>query len=143
MRIINSIIVHCSDSDITSHDNIAVIKEWHLKRGFKDVGYHYFIRKSGHIEYGRPLHQQGAHVSGHNKSSIGICTAGRTRFTKEQLYATARLCNRLLVTFNLSVTNIYGHCDFNPNKTCPNLDMEAFRDLVFESIGPFSTIGSA
>ena len=72
MRNINLIVLHHSQSDITAHDDIGVIREWHKERGFKDVGYHYFIRKDGMIQKGRQLDVVGAHCKGKNKSSIGI-----------------------------------------------------------------------
>lgn len=73
MRKINKVILHCSDSDYANHDDIKVIKEWHLARKFNDVGYHYFIRKDGLIQKGRDITIIGAHCKGQNKSSIGIC----------------------------------------------------------------------
>ena len=48
----------------------------HKQRGFKMVGYHFIIRLDGTIEQGRPLEMIGAHCSGHNAHSIGICYIG-------------------------------------------------------------------
>src|SRR5678809_728655 len=72
MRKINKIIVHCSDSDVKGHDDISIIRGWHVnERNFNDVGYHYFIKWNGTIQTGRALDIVGAHCYGHNKDSIG------------------------------------------------------------------------
>ena len=83
MRDINSIIVHCSDSNIKSHDNIETIRKWHVdERGWSDIGYHYVITQDGVVHEGRPLSRRGAHARGHNVGSIGICLTGKSLFTK-------------------------------------------------------------
>jgi hypothetical protein len=43
MREINKIILHCSASRCNKDFDVNDIKEWHLQRGFTDVGYHYII----------------------------------------------------------------------------------------------------
>lgn len=48
----------------------------HQARGFRDVGYHYYIRRDGKVEFGRPVEQIGAHVQGHNRDSIGVAYEG-------------------------------------------------------------------
>jgi len=45
------ITVHHSASKDVSVDTI---RQWHLKRGFVDVGYAWIVRKNGDLEYGRP-----------------------------------------------------------------------------------------
>lgn len=49
-----------------------VIREWHLARGWNDIGYHYVVLPNGHVAKGRPLQQQGAHCKGHNRDTLGI-----------------------------------------------------------------------
>lgn len=125
---INKIILHCSDSDLPEHDNINVIKEWHLKRGFVDVGYHYFIDKKGHIFEGRKLNIEGAHCKGQNSDSVGICLSGRHDFRTAQYLTLELLIYSLFDMFG--EINIFGHCDFNENKTCPNFDYKTFMDRL-------------
>jgi len=120
MRQIDFIALHCSDSDIPSHDDISVIKKWHLKRGFYDVGYHFFIKKNGEIQIGRPIHVAGAHIAGHNKNSIGICLSGRHEFTDAQFDSCAIVCRELLLEFGLDKIDILGHNELDSKKTCPN-----------------------
>jgi N-acetylmuramoyl-L-alanine amidase len=76
MRKINKIILHCSATPEGRHHDVADIRRWHLKRGFNDIGYHFLIHIDGTVEEGRPLNKQGAHCSGQNRGSIGICYVG-------------------------------------------------------------------
>lgn len=53
----------------------------HINRAGKvGVGYHYFIRKNGEIFRGRSEDRVGAHLLGHNSTSIGICFEGNFEF---------------------------------------------------------------
>lgn len=54
----------------------ATIHRWHRQRGWSGIGYHFVVRKNGVIERGRPENKTGAHASGHNYDSIGICFEG-------------------------------------------------------------------
>lgn len=85
-RAIHSVFLHCSASDHQTHDNVKTMKTWHLQRGFSDVGYHYFIRKDGTLELGRPIDTIPSAQKGHNTGSIAICCHGleKTKFTTAQ-----------------------------------------------------------
>jgi len=120
MRKIKKVILHCSDSDIPGHDDISVIRRWHIERGWKDVGYHYFITSKGVLQYGRNVGEIGAHVAGHNRDSLGICLHGRETFYPEQFSTLRKLLASIDLT--LQIGNVYGHRDFDKNKTCPNFD---------------------
>lgn len=119
MRALTKIILHYTESDNPLHDDIKIIDDWHRKRGFRMVGYHFLINRTGSIEFGRPINQMGAHAKGYNKSSVGIALSGKTHFTEAQFIATRKLC-RMLLQFNPSLT-IHGHCEFS-DKVCPNFD---------------------
>lgn len=123
IRDINTIVIHCSDSDVDSHDNVETIRGWHKQRGFRDIGYHYVITKDGIIHEGRSVLVAGAHVSGRNKYSIGVCLTGRDQFTDLQFGALYMLLVALIRRFD-SVEDILPHRDFNNDKTCPNFDVE-------------------
>jgi len=105
------------------HDDVSVIRQWHLKRGWKDVGYHYFIQKDGTVQDGRKLEESGAHCKGENQASVGICLHGRDDFTPEQFATLRRVCNVMCGAFNIDKKDIYPHNYFNKNKTCPNFDV--------------------
>jgi N-acetylmuramoyl-L-alanine amidase len=135
-RMINLIVLHCSDSDNIKHDNIETIRHWHTQRGFlgpdgingteDDIGYHFVITKNGMVHVGRPIDKQGAHVHNHNEHSVGICLTGKTRsmFTPEQFKALKKLLLQLFVDHKLDWKSVRLHNQLDPNKTCPNFKME-------------------
>jgi N-acetyl-anhydromuramyl-L-alanine amidase AmpD len=129
MRRIKTIVLHCSDSDVPAHDNIQTIREWHLARGFSDVGYHYFITRKGMVMSGRPEAQVGAHVEMHNAYTLGICFSGKTfsNFDSPQFEAGRRLVEKLLKKYNLTWDNVKLHREFNKGKSCPNFTIDQFR----------------
>lgn len=56
--------------------SVQDIQRWHLANGWAGIGYHFFVRKDGNIYRGRPENTVGAHVTGANSDSIGICFEG-------------------------------------------------------------------
>lgn len=52
------------------------IHGWHKNNGWAGIGYHFVVRKDGTIEEGRPIHTVGAHATGQNFDSIGVCFEG-------------------------------------------------------------------
>lgn len=130
MRKIKAIVVHCSNSDNPKHDNVETIKEWHLARGFSDIGYHYVVLMNGDVMAGRSEGVAGAHVEGNNKSTIGICWTGRTKPTVKQYNSLVMKVMALLLKYELPVEAVKGHKEYNSGKTCPNLDMDKFRETV-------------
>ena len=125
-REINVAVIHCSDSDYPQHDNIETVRHWHKIREFSDVGYHYYIRQDGTVEFGRDLDREGAHVLHYNHDSVGICLGGKTYFSEAQMRSAARLLDILAVTVSGKGkdTWIFPHNYFTENKTCPNFNLE-------------------
>ena len=130
MRKINQIIIHCSASSFDKHDDISVIREWHLQRGWIDVGYHYFIKGNGTTQIGRPIKMVGAHCRGYNQNSVGICLHGKTIFNKIQTDELDRLVKNLMAIFDIKIENVKGHYEYNKTKTCPNINMDMYRELL-------------
>lgn len=122
-RRFENIIVHCSASDVEAHDNISVIKKWHVEEnGWKDVGYHYFIKSNGDLQYGRPIQEVGAHCKGNNLTSIGVCLHGKTVFKREQFITLADLVAHLFQVFNIN--DVKGHSYYDKNKPyCPGFNV--------------------
>lgn len=134
LKTIKKIVLHCSDSDYPEHDSIDVIEAWHKQKGWKMVGYHYYINRKGHIAEGRPLTMTGAHCSGNNMDSIGICFGGKTQFYESQFRMGLFLLNKLMRQFGLTRKDIYPHNYFVPMKTCPNFDIRkiwTFEDETY------------
>lgn len=142
MRSISLILIHCSAVRPYQTSTAVQIDNWHRARGWNGIGYHYVILRDGTIQTGRPESQVGAHCTGHNAHSIGICYEGGldaqgkpsdTR-TRAQKRALVRLLRDLRKKYPKAL--ITGHNVFNPHKSCPCFDAaEEYKDLQ-----PSSTI---
>lgn len=53
------------------------IHQWHLANGWSGAGYHFLVRKDGTVYALRPEWAVGAHASGANSDSLGVCFEGR------------------------------------------------------------------
>ncbi|AEI71112.1 hypothetical protein [EBPR siphovirus 4] len=80
---VDEIIVHCSATrpdwmaNAPFADQVAEIRRWHMQdRGWRNIGYHWLISRSGQVLAGRPETEIGAHVVDHNRGTIGICLIG-------------------------------------------------------------------
>lgn len=107
------------------------IRKWHTDKGWADVGYHYVVRRGGKVEKGRQDEQVGAHVEGHNATSIGICCVGGvnasnapdSNFTRQQWAALEILVKRL--TTDYPDAQVVGHRSYS-TKSCPSFDSVAW-----------------
>ena len=122
LREIDQIIVHCSDSDYPEHDDVSVIRQWHLQRGWQDVGYHFVIckKENGLIQKGRPMDLIGAHCKGHNRNSLGICLTGKNLFSMEQFNSLRGLMANIRAVLPAPKLTAFPHHHYNHGKTCPN-----------------------
>jgi hypothetical protein len=50
----------------------ATVNRWHMERGFRCFGYHGLFMPDGMFYSGRPAHEIGAHVIGHNAGTLGF-----------------------------------------------------------------------
>lgn len=137
-RTITKVYIHCSFSEWGSAD---VIKQWHLDKGWQDIGYHYVVhnqftsfesfkryvaaiksgnlqdrlfcsRTDGEIVAGRPLSLVGSHVKSDNTYSIGICYIGITP-TISQYSAMLLLCRSLISDHKLlNAHSVFGHYEY-------------------------------
>jgi len=130
VRSIHKIILHCSASDVPKQ-TAALIDQWHRARGFRKIGYHYFIRQDGTIERGRNEEEIGAHCEGENSSSIGICLAGLSNFSSSQFASLRTLLADLRSRYPHAT--VHGHREFpsaiKQGKTCPVYDVVPFKDF--------------
>lgn len=124
MRNIDLIVIHCSATREGHELSLEQLREMHLARGFSDIGYHFYIRRDGTILNGRPIERIGAHVKGHNKTSIGICYEGgldkngkakdtRTEAQKRSILAKIQELRFVDIGKNVDVC---GHRDLSPDR---------------------------
>ena len=127
-RNIRELIVHCSATPEGKDYSVDTIRQWHLQRGFSDIGYHYVIYRDGSIHIGRDESIIGAHCTGHNTNSIGICYIGgcasdgitpKDTRTTEQKQSLVKLLKELKTKYPQA--SIHSHKDFT-NKACPSFD---------------------
>lgn len=119
-REVERVFLHCSASDRPAHDDVAVMREWHLARGWSDVGYHFFIKKDGEVQDGRGLEVTPAAQGGHNTGSIAVCLHGLAveNFTEAQYRSVIALCNEIHQAYEEDAVTFHGHCEVS-SKACP------------------------
>lgn len=127
-RNIKELIVHCSATPEGKDYSVDTIRQWHLQRGFSDIGYHYVVYRDGSIHIGRDESVIGAHCTGHNTNSIGVCYIGgcasdgktpKDTRTTEQKQSLVKLLKELKTKYPQA--SIHGHRDFS-SKACPSFN---------------------
>ena len=127
MRKITKIIVHCSATPEGKDIKTETIRDWHVNGNhWKDIGYHYVIELDGSIHKGRDESVIGAHCSGQNTNSIGICYVGgvakdgktpKDTRTDAQKRSLLELLKKLKAKYPNAT--IHGHREFAA-KACPS-----------------------
>ena len=141
-RVINEIIVHCTATPEGQDVTVNSIRQGHLRRGFSDIGYHYLIYRDGSIHDGRNVNISGAHCTGHNQHSIGVCYVGglenipnvpyeklppKDTRTAAQKASLLKLLKELKALYPKAT--IHGHYEY-ANKACPCFKpKEEYKDL--------------
>ena len=128
-RFVSTVFLHCSASNSPFHDHVQVIRQWHIEKGWADIGYHYFIRFDGTIQTGRDLEKIPAAQKGHNRGSIAICLHGLNEedFTEEQYEALILLCGQINKTYAHKIS-FHGHREVS-SKLCPVFDYKRVLNL--------------
>ena len=131
MRKINLIVIHCTATRVTRDFPVEALEACHKARGFRTIGYHYYITKDGVIYPCRPEEMPGAHAKHYNAHSIGICYEGGldangnpadTR-TPAQKQAMVKLLQSLCTDY--PEAEIIGHRDLPwVKKACPCFDVK-------------------
>lgn len=128
-RKVNKVVLHHAAHTFTKRQLskpkwiISQIGEWHKRRGFSEIGYHFLII-SGRSYSCRDLDKQGAHCKGENKDSIGICIADNLETRGPKLQDIEALKKTMLY-----LNSIY-------DKTLPLYPHYAFRATVCP--GPYT-----
>jgi len=121
-RKIYGIVIHCTATKAGVDLNVEDVRRIHKAQGWADIGYHYLIRIDGRIENGRDVDLIGAHVSGYNANTIGVCYVGgldekgnpadtRTPNQKASLVSLLKM-----IRAAYPGASIKGHRDYSPDK---------------------------
>lgn len=142
LQSVEHIVVHCSATPPKADIGALDIDQWHRKRGWIKIGYHLVIRRNGAIEPGRALDEQGAHITGRNHNTIGICLVGgvdahgdpENNYTDIQFQQLEFIIRALKLMYPNA--DVGGHRDYSPDlngdgfvtrhewvKDCPSFDV--------------------
>lgn len=128
----NYIVIHCAATRPSMDVGVREIRQWHLQRGFFEIGYHFVIRRNGVIEDGRKQDQLGAHVAGYNSESVGVCLVGgvpennvngfEANFTEAQMVSLKALVAKLQRDYPKA--KVVGHHHLDSGKACPSFAVD-------------------
>jgi N-acetylmuramoyl-L-alanine amidase len=139
----NKRVVHQSAETVRAYHKLAVA---HGGRGWLDIGYHRYVEQSGIIRMGRADATIGAHATGFNDFSLGICCSGHgdyEPFNPEQMASLVTQCVVWCKLYHVPPGHIIGHWETSEHggppvsKTCPGnlVDMGDIRHLVRDGLG--------
>lgn len=118
------IIIH--HAAINSAD-VYAIHNSHIQQGWAGIGYNFYVRKDGSVFEGRGWNKVGAHTSGYNDESVGICCEGyyehdANGYTQAppnaQLTALIKMVAWAMERYGLDSGDIYGHRELGAT-ACP------------------------
>ena len=141
---IEEIILHCSATKEGRDYSPLDVHRWHLDRGWIGCGYNFIITRDGTIWECRPENSIGAHCTGHNTKSIGICYIGgldekgnpKDTRTTEQKKSLLELVRYLMEKYNLTTDKIHCHNEY-ANKACPCFKIFDFRNEYWYWVSDF------
>lgn len=99
--------------------DVDSIHTTHLANGWTGIGYHFYVRKDGSVYRGRPINSIGAHCTGRNSNSVGICFEGN--FQTETMLTAQLNSGRELIEYLKDLypkAEIKRHSDFSAT-ACP------------------------
>lgn len=134
------IIVHHSLTSDGPTVSWGAIRKFHMtdpKYMFKEIGYHAGVELVGdyyEVLLGRQWNEVGAHTTGQNYNSLGICFIGNfdnAAPPEKQLLTGAKVIRYWMEIFGIPESNIFPHSKFSM-KTCPGrmFDMMRLRELI-------------
>ena len=130
------LILHCSATRCDKDYTAEQLLRDHKTRGFRTVGYHFYIRRDGTITQHRKLLEVGAHCRPWNRCSIGICYEGgldaegraKDTRTEAQKVSLSALVGELKERFPQAL--VVGHRELDPGKECPCFEMNKLRKCL-------------
>ena len=154
MRVIDSVVVHTAGAvhkGKVVHQSVETIRSFHKApkeeggKGWRDIGYHWYVEVSGKGKRGRDEATTGAHARGFNSHSLAICVSGHgdyERWNQNQLNEVVRKCVEWCRMFGLSSSAVMGHHETDDHggptvyKSCPGklIDLDAVRRMVADAL---------
>lgn len=101
----------------------------HLRKGWRGIGYNFYIRKDGTIYHGREENAAGGHTLNYNEVSIGICFEGN--FEVEKMPLVQKEAGQALIAYlkpKYPTAKIVRHSQLNAT-ACPGINFP-FADIV-------------
>ncbi len=135
----NKIIIHHAALGKVSPEEI---NEFHKSKGWKGIGYNFYISKDGSIYAGRPESSEGAHTIGENSRSIGICLEGnfqKEEVTEAELNSLINLS--LYISLKYDIYKILGHKEVY-NTLCPGkkFPLEEVKKIIIKDIKEYKSL---
>jgi N-acetyl-anhydromuramyl-L-alanine amidase AmpD len=147
------IVIHHSLTKDSGSVSWGAIRDYHLAKGWRKIGYHYGVEMVGdfyEILIGRFSNETGAHARemGMNRIAIGICVVGNFDNEVPSHTLLTRVRNLVLWKmdeYEIPTQNVIGHREVGQMagfdwrkgeyKSCPGsqFDMAAFRRSLLET----------
>ncbi|MEW6398408.1 MAG: N-acetylmuramoyl-L-alanine amidase [Bacillota bacterium] len=128
---------HTVSAPASPYREIHGIQDYHLRRGFMDIGYHFLVDRPSHVSgqdayWGRQTQPDGslslgAHARDHNQANIGVAVLGNyevDQASPQQLASLAALLAWLCFAWDIDPAHIVPHSDLNPT-ACPGRHLAA------------------
>lgn len=128
------IVVHSSLTPNSSKITSNTIDEWHRKRGWLKIGYHFVITTDGKIDLGRDMGDVGAHAKDNNAHTVSVCLIGgadkdgeiENNFNQAQMESLFYLLS--VLTSIYKDAKVVGHDDLVSSTKCPSFDIKSWWD---------------
>lgn len=139
LRDVNELILHITAT--AEGTTVADIEKMHLDKGYSYIGYHWLIDEEGEAHEGRDESIIGAHVAGYNVGTIGLAYIARgddhvsnAKFgeymTDKQKAGLIKKAKELMAKYNLKVSDVSGHNNYNKGKACPCFQVKKATELL-------------
>lgn len=123
-RKIDKIVLHHT----ACHNTFERIKEVHLRKGWRDIFYHYFISRTGEIREGRDINLRS---NGRRPGAIEIAISGRLHINNILFNQDSSLKELFKKIYDkYGYLPVFGHKDFDPT-ICPgNLNVNFYHNFM-------------